>query len=112
MKAAGILPYNNSEVTLMQSFYRRGSLAPESRRVVSGTKENYRTVGVSDLIDGVTIIGAALGEVFTPGSARLQINNSERLAIENSERFQLFGVRGVIRPGQPRRDHRRPVQSG
>jgi len=86
---------DSSEVTLVQSFYRRGNLTPESRRVVSGTKENYRTVGVSDLIDGVTIVGATAGEVFTPGSARLQISNNERLAIDNSERFQLFGVQGV-----------------
>ncbi|MBN2290211.1 MAG: flagellar filament capping protein FliD [Candidatus Glassbacteria bacterium] len=86
---------DSAEVTLVQSFYRRGSLIPESQRVVSGTKENFRTVGVSDLIDGVTLIGATSGDVFTPGTARLQINNSERLAIENSERFQLFGVYGV-----------------
>jgi len=86
---------DSGDVTLVQSFYRRGSLSPESRRVVSGTKENYRIVGVSDLVDGVTIVGASAGDVFTPGSARLVINNSEQMAIDNSQRFQLYGVQGV-----------------
>jgi len=86
---------DSGDFTLVQSFYRRGSLTAEERRVVSGTKENYRNVGVTDLIQGVTLVGSSTGEVFTPGAARIQINNNNSLAIENSTKTQLYGVSGV-----------------
>ncbi|HUU29305.1 MAG TPA: flagellar filament capping protein FliD [archaeon] len=86
---------DSADFTMVKSFYPRGSLAPVERRVVSGTKEDYRTYGVTDLIDGVTIVGATTGDVFTPGSARVQINNSEKLAIEENAKTQFFGVTGV-----------------
>jgi len=86
---------DSNDFSLVATFYERGSLTPASRRVVSGVKENYRTVGVSDLIDGVTIIGSTLGQIFTPGSARIQVNNSNGMAIENSAKTQLFGRAGV-----------------
>ncbi|MEA2064025.1 MAG: flagellar filament capping protein FliD [Gemmatimonadota bacterium] len=86
---------DSGDATLMQSFYRRGSLEPESRRVVSSGKDNFRIVGVSDLIDGVTVVGAAAGEVFTPGTARVQVSCNDRMASDNSERLQVFGRRSV-----------------
>jgi len=86
---------DSGDFTMVQTFYRRGNISPESRRVVSGTEEDYRTYGVADLIDGVTIVGASLGDVFTPGAARLQVNCSNSMAIGNSARTQMYGVIGV-----------------
>ena len=86
---------DSGDFTLVQTFYRRGSITAESRRVVSGTKEDYRTYGVADLIEGVTIVGSPVGDVFTPGTARLQVNSSSSMAIEGSTKTQMFGVSGV-----------------
>ena len=86
---------DSGDFTLVQTFYRRGSITPDSRRVVSGTKDDYRIDGVADLIDGVTIVGSPIGDVFTPGAARIQVNNSSSMAIEDSSKTQLSGVSGV-----------------
>ncbi len=86
---------DSGDFTLIQTFYRRGNITAESQRVVSGTKENYRTNGVADLIHGVTIVGAPVGDVFTPGAARLQVNSSSSMAIESNTRTQMFGLGGI-----------------
>ena len=86
---------DSGDFTLMQTFYRRGNITAESQRVVSGTKEDYRTYGVADLIHGVTIVGAPVGDVFTPGAARLQVNSSSSMAIENNTKTQMFGLSGI-----------------
>jgi flagellar capping protein FliD len=86
---------DSDDITILQVTYNRGNFEPVSRRVVSGVKENFRTVGVTDLVDGVTLLGSSTGDVFTAGSARLQINVSEQLTIQNSERTQNFGSQGI-----------------
>ena len=86
---------DSADFTMVRTFYSRGSLTSTDRRVVSGTKEDYRQGGVTDLIDGVTVIGASAGAVFNPGSARLAIEKSEKLAIEESTQTQFFGVSGI-----------------
>ncbi|HLA41298.1 MAG TPA: flagellar filament capping protein FliD, partial [Candidatus Glassbacteria bacterium] len=86
---------DSADFSLVATFFERGSNSSTARRVISGTKENYRTVGVNDLIDGVTIIGATLGQVFSPGSARVQVNNSSGMAIENSAKTNVFGRIGI-----------------
>jgi flagellar capping protein FliD len=85
----------SADFTMVQSFYHRGETAASSRRVASGVKADYRETGVSDLIDGVTISGSTAGNVFSPGMARIQINNSNSLAIEDSAQTQFYGVTGV-----------------
>lgn len=86
---------DSADFTLVSNFYRRGDFESGERRVVSGVKDDYRTYGVTGLIDGVAVIGAAAGQVFTPGAARIQLNSSERLAIEDSARTQFFGAAGI-----------------
>ncbi|MBW7995110.1 MAG: hypothetical protein FVQ81_00780 [Candidatus Glassbacteria bacterium] len=86
---------DTGDVTLVAEFYNRGSLEPASRRVVTGDKEDYRIVGVNDLIDGVTVVGSVTGSVFTPGSARIQLNNSDSLSIGASYKTKLFGRTSV-----------------
>ena len=86
---------SEDDVTLMALFYDRGHLESSSRRVVSGAKDDFRTVGVNDLIDGVTVVGSSTGSVFTPGSARIQLNSSDELAIGASYKTKLFGRTGI-----------------
>ena len=86
---------SSSDFTMTAIFYPRGSLDQTSRRVASGAESDYTNVGVSNLIDGVTIVGSPTGEVFTPGSARVQINNGSSLTISSSSKTQIFGVTGV-----------------
>ncbi len=86
---------SSDDVTLVAKFYPRGNLESSGRRVISGVKDDYRIVGVNDLIDGVTVIGSTLGDVFTPGSARIQLNNSDSLSVNENYKTQLFGRTGV-----------------
>ncbi|MCE5272254.1 flagellar filament capping protein FliD [bacterium] len=86
---------DSGDFTMIGNFYGRGSVAADERRVVSGTKDDYRGIGVTDLIDGVTLLGASVGNVFSAGSARIQINNSQNLAISDSTRTELYGVAGI-----------------
>ncbi len=86
---------DSSDFTMISDFYGRGSVSADERRVVSGTKEDFRGIGVTNLIDGVTLLGATVGDVFSAGSARIQINNSQNLAISDSSRTELYGVTGV-----------------
>ena len=86
---------SEDDVTMVAMFYERGELEAASRRVISSAEDNYYLVGVTDLIDGVTIIGSTSGEVFTAGSARLQLNNSDALAIDASYKTKLQGRTSV-----------------
>ena len=67
---------DSGDFTMVRTFYDRGSFSSEDRRVVTGTKEDYRQGGVTDLIDGVTILGSSVGDVFrfrfSPGADRKQ----------------------------------------
>lgn len=86
---------DSDDFTMISTFYRRGDVSPTSRTVVSGVKNDYRVYGVANLIDGVTLMGSSAGSVFSPGSARIQINSGDSLSIEASERTQFYGATGV-----------------
>ncbi len=86
---------DSTDFTMTSNFYGRGDISAQSRRVVSGVKEDFRGAGVTDLIDGVTLLGATVGDVFTPGAARIQINNSQNLAVSDSLRTEFYGVAGI-----------------
>ena len=86
---------DSGDFTMAAVSYRRGDYTEISRRVVSGDEANYQGIGVTDLIDGVTLTGTSTGDLFSAGSARLQLNNADTISITRSERYQLFGSTGV-----------------
>lgn len=86
---------DSGDFTMMAISYNRGDFSQVSRRVVSGAEANYQGIGVTDLIDGVTLTGSSTGDLFSAGSARLQLNNGDTLSITKSERYQFYGSTGV-----------------
>jgi flagellar capping protein FliD len=86
---------SSDDVMLMAKFFPRGNLEASSRRAISGLKDDFRVVGVNDLIEGVTLLGSNTGSVFTPGSARIQLNNSDSLSVDASYKSKLFGRTGI-----------------
>ncbi len=86
---------SSDDVTMVAKFYPRGNLQASSRRAISGVKDDYRVVGVNGLIEGVTVMGSSTGSVFTPGSARIQLNNSDSLSVDASYKSKLFGRTGI-----------------